>query len=83
MIYGWLAARSIWTVFIPWISKQLNQGLLSDTPTLCSGSPQSQALHAMRYIALLFLVFTNSALAQVDLVKVDKSERKQQQGMSS
>ncbi|WP_203142926.1 L,D-transpeptidase family protein [Marinobacter mangrovi] len=30
----------------------------------------------MRYIALLFLFFTNAALAQVDLVKVDKSERK-------
>jgi len=30
----------------------------------------------MRYIALLFLVLTNSAFAQVDLVKVDKSEHK-------
>ncbi len=34
MTYGWLAAQSIWMVFIAWTSKQLNQWLLSDAPAL-------------------------------------------------
>ena len=44
MTYGWLAAQSIWMVFTAWSSKQLNQWLLSDAPTLRSGTPQSWAL---------------------------------------
>lgn len=34
------------------------------------------ALHSMRYIVLLLFILANSALASVDLVKVDKSESK-------
>lgn len=40
------------------------------------GSPQSAALHAMKYILLILMFATQTAFAEVDLVKVDKSERK-------
>lgn len=35
-----------------------------------------QALHAMKYILLILMFVTQTAFAEVDLVKVDKSERK-------